>query len=56
MVFKCGPSNFIYYLSIKPLAELVEITIELKTHNIQILANDFIGSKSLCFRKSFVNF
>ena len=37
-------------------AKLVEIRIELKIHNIHIIANDFNGSNSLCFRKSFLFF
>ena len=47
---------FNYSLSIIPAAEFVEIRIELKIHNIQIITNDFNGSNSLCFRKSFLNF
>ena len=39
-----------------PAAEFVEIRIELKIHNIQITANDFNGSNSLCFRKSLLIF
>ena len=56
MVFKCGPGKLIQYLSINPLAEIVEITIELKVHDIQTIANDFNGINNLCFRKSFVIF
>ena len=54
MVYKCGPNKLMYSLSIIPAAELEEIGIELKIHNIQIIANDFNGSNSLCFRKSFL--
>ena len=36
--------------------QLVEMRIELKILNVQIIANDFNGSNSLCFRKSFVIF
>ena len=56
MILKCGPNKLIQCLSINPSAELVEIRIELKVLNFQITANDFIGSNSLCFRKSFVIF
>ena len=56
MVFKCGPSKLIYSLNIYPSAELVDITIELKIHNTQMIANDFNGSNSLCFHKPFVIF
>ena len=56
MVFKCGLSKLIKSLSINPSAEFVEITIELKIHNIQPIANHVNGSNSLCFRKSFVIF
>ena len=38
-------------LSVIPEAEPLEMRIELKVHNIQIIANDFNGSNSLCFRK-----
>ena len=56
MVYKCGPNKLTYSLSIIPAAELVDIKIELKLHNIQIIANDFNGSNSLCFRKPFLIF
>ena len=56
MVFKCDPGKLSKYLSINPLAEKIEIKIELKAHNIQIIANDFNGINNLCFRKSFVIF
>ena len=56
MVFKCGPGKLSKYLSINPLADKVEITIELKLHNFQIIANDFNGINNLCFRKLFVIF
>ena len=56
MVFKCGPGKLNYYLSVNPLAEIVESTIEIKVHNVQIIANDFNGINNLCFRKSFVIF
>ena len=56
MVVKYGTSNFIYSLRINALAELVAITIELEIHNIQIIAKDFNGFNSLCFRKLFVIF
>ena len=39
-----------------PAAEKVEIRIELKIPNIQIIAYDFNGSNSLCFQKSFLIF
>ena len=35
---------------------MVEIRIEIKIRNIQIIANDFNGSNSLCYRKSFLTF
>ena len=54
MVFKCGSNKFISSLSLIPAAELVEIRIEIQIHNIQIIANDFNGSNSSRFRKSFV--
>ena len=54
MVFKCGPGKLGKYLNINPLAEIVEIIIELKVHNIQIIANDFNCINNLFFRKSFV--
>ena len=57
MVYKCGPNKLLLSISIIPAAaELVEIRIELKRHNIQIIANVFNGSNSLCFRKSFLFF
>ena len=56
MVFKYGPGKLSKYLSINLLAEKVEITIELKVLNIQIVANDFNVINNLCFRKSFVIF
>ena len=56
MVFKCGLGKLSKYLSINPLAEIAEITIELKVHNFQIIANDFNGINNLCFRKWFVIF
>ena len=56
MVYKCGPNKLIQSLTIIPAAEFVEIRVELKIHNIQIIANNFNGSNSLCFRKSFPNF
>ena len=43
-------------LSLFPASELVEIIIEVKIHSIQIMANDFNGSNSLRFLKSFVIF
>ena len=46
----------LFNLCINPSAELVELSIELKIHNIQMIANYFNGSYSLCFRKSFVIF
>ena len=46
MFFKCCPSKLIYSLSISPSAELIEITIELKIHNIQKIADDFKVSNS----------
>ena len=36
--------------------EFVEIRVELKIHNIQIIANDFNGSNSLSLSKSFLIF
>ena len=56
MVFKCGPGKLNKYLSINPLAEKLESTLELKVPNNQIIANDFNGFSNLCFRKSFVIF
>ena len=56
MVFKCGPSKLILSFSINPSTEILEITIDLKIHNTQMIAIDFNGSKSLCFRKQFVIF
>ena len=56
MVYNCGPNKLIYILNIIPAAELVDIRIEIKIHNIRIIANDFNGSNSLCFRKSFLIF
>ena len=56
MVFKCCPGKFRYYLSINPLVEIVDITVELKVQNIQIIANDFNGINNLCFPKSFLIF
>ena len=56
MVYKCGPNKIISSLSINPAAELIEMRHELKIHNIQIIANDFNGSNSLCFRKAFLIF
>ena len=47
MVYISGPNKLIYSFSIIPSAELVEIRIQLKIHNIQIIANDFNGSNSL---------
>ena len=44
---------------LNPLAESVEIAIELKLHgihNIQIIANDFNGINYLCFCTPFVIF
>ena len=55
MIFKRGPNELIYSFS-KILAELVLIKIEIKMHNIQIIANDFNGFNNLCFRKLFANF
>ena len=49
MIFKCGPIEPIYSFSIF-LAELVEIEIEIKILNVQIIANDFNGFTNLCFR------
>ena len=56
MVYKFGPIKLFYSLSILPAAELVEIRIELKIHSVQIIANDFNDSNSLCFRKLFLIF
>ena len=56
MVLKCGPGKLSKYLSMNPLAEIVEIAIDLKVHDIQVIANDFNGINNLCFRKSFVIF
>ena len=56
MVFKYGPGNLIQSLSINPLTELVETTLELKIQNFQIIAIDTNGSNSLCFCKSVVFF
>ena len=50
MVFKCGPGKLSKYLSINPFAELVDITIELKVHNIQIITIDFNGINNLFSR------
>ena len=36
--------------------DLLEIRIQLKLHNIQMIAKDFNASSSLCFRKSLVIF
>ena len=49
MVFKCGPIELIYSLSIV-LAELELIEIKIEIRNIQIVANDFNGFTNLCFR------
>ena len=62
MVYKSVPNKLIESFSIIPAAELVEIRIESKIHNIQILANDFNGGNSLFsqivyfFKFSFISF
>ena len=52
MVYKYGPNKLIKTYQ----TELVQIRIELKMHNIQIIDNDFNDSNILCFRKSFLFF
>ena len=47
MVFKCGPNQLIYSLIIISSTELLEVRIQSKIHNIQLIANDFNGSISL---------
>ena len=54
MVFKGGSSKYIQSLSSNFLTELLEITIELKIHNVQIIDNDFNGINNLCFCNPFV--
>ena len=56
MVFKCGASIAIQSLSLNSSAESVDRTNELKIQKIQMITNDFNGSNSLCFCKSFLIF
>ena len=56
MVFKGGPSKLFQSLSSNLFTELLEISIELKIHNVQIIANDFNGISNLCFCNPFVIF
>ena len=60
MIFKCGPNELTYSFSII-LADLEYIKIEIKIHNIQIIANDPNGfsnvfSQSLSFSSSLVRY
>ena len=49
MIFKCCPNELICFFSIL-LAELVLKRIEIKIHSNQVIANDFNGFSSWCFR------
>ena len=56
MVYKSGPIKLIKSFIIISAAELEEIRIKLKIHNVQIIANDFNGSNSLFSQKIVSNF
>ena len=55
MIFKCGSNELIYCYSII-LPVLLYIKTEIKILIIHIIANDFNGFNTLCFRKLFVFF